>query len=68
MILRDVEANVSTVLIEGKKIVSAPRAERGGPRVRARGSTKQKMTRAFGFRRHQAEAVHLQYGRLGHDR
>lgn len=68
VILRNVETNVSTVLIEGKKIVSALFAEQGGFRVRTCRSTKQKMTWAFGFRRHQAEAVNLQYDRLSRDR
>lgn len=59
VILRNVETNTSTVLIEGKKIVSTPfhgQDKLGFPSAK---SIKQKMTFGFNFQGSQAEAINL---------
>lgn len=59
VILRNVETNTSTVLIEGKKIVSTPFNDQDNFSFPAFESIKQKMTLGFNFQYSQAEAINL---------
>lgn len=59
VILRNVETNTSTVLIEGKKIVSTFFNDQDNFHVHSCKSIEQKMTLSFDFQYSQAEAMNL---------